>query len=72
MARRIEPNFHGPEVLVAAFVALAAQAVFIAIFTAGESTPLKADISDENSKPMSVAIADASWANRSLPSRGTA
>jgi hypothetical protein len=56
MARRDEPNFLGPEVLVAGFVALAAQAVFVALFTAGEATPIKADISDENSKPISVAI----------------
>lgn len=56
MARGPDPNFFGAEMFVAAFVALAAQAVFIALLTAGESTPIKADISDQNSKPMAVAI----------------
>ncbi len=57
MAQRATPaNFQGLELGLAAFVAVAAQVAFVALLSASEPTTVTADISDENSKPMSVAI----------------
>ncbi|GAC1364188.1 MAG: hypothetical protein NVSMB47_15850 [Polyangiales bacterium] len=56
MARAYAPQFSGLEIGLACFVACAAQLTFAALLSQSDRHPLNADISDDNSKPMAVAI----------------
>ena len=56
MSARVVPNFDKLEIGLGAFVAIAAQLALIALLSAGEADHWVAEISDENSKPMAVAI----------------
>jgi hypothetical protein len=55
MAPRVR-TFEGLEIGLACFVAVAAQLAFGAMLSASEPSQIKADIGDENAKPMAVAI----------------
>lgn len=56
MAARAVRNFEGLEIGLACFVALAAQLAFGAMLGSSDPHTMQADISDDNVKPMAVAI----------------
>lgn len=50
------PTFDGLEVGLSVFVAVAAQLAFVALLSQSEPHAVRAEVSDDNSKPISVAI----------------